>query len=49
MHYGHKASNESRQLDYSLETAAARDGPAGRSVEESIPSALLALEFTGQL
>jgi hypothetical protein len=32
-----------------LETTAARERPAGRSAEKSIPSALLALEVTGQL
>jgi len=40
VHYGRKGSNEGCQLDYL---------PPRRSVEESTPSSLLALELTGQL
>jgi hypothetical protein len=50
MHYGHKGSNESCQLNYSSRNCcSAGIGRQGRSAEESILSALLALELTGQL
>jgi hypothetical protein len=48
-HHDHKLLTKAASLITLLETAAVRERPAARSAEESIPSALLVLELTGQL